>query len=157
MSNLEKNAAFADLESLLDADMDDLEGLPPMGTPPTGHYNLLLTMKTGDVNDKEAVIATYEVVSINEIKDEEEAGDVKVGQTFNENFILKKKDGKANTTSIGALISRLEPFKAHFGTSKVGETVDKVVQVLISASIRRVPQKDNPEFYNARLSDIVIL
>lgn len=162
MANLDKNAAFAELDDLLDASMDDLEGLPPIGVPPTGHYNFFVDAKTGEVAEKDAVILTWEVAGVNEVKEESEAGEVKVGQTFNENFILKTKKGEPNTTSIGALKARLEPFAIHYNIDPsargaIRESISKMQRVMVAATVRRVPQKDNPEMFNARISDVVIL
>ena len=171
MSDLTKNAVFDNLDDLLDASMDDVEGLPPSGVPPTGHYNLTVTAERGVVGgqgkEKEAVILTYQVDAVNEIANPDEAADAAPGMSFTENFIPKDKEGKTNTRAIGALRNRLDIFTHHFGINPsnkgaMGETIAKIQQVKICASVKRVPQKlsdgsYSEEFFNARLKDITIL
>ena len=41
MSN--NNALFGDMDALMNASMDEIDDLPPIGVPPTGHYNLLVS------------------------------------------------------------------------------------------------------------------
>lgn len=172
MSNvLDKNAAFDSLDELLDASMDDVEGLPPSGVPPTGHYNLTVTAERGLVGgagkEKEAVTFSYTVDAINELANPEEAADAAIGMSFTENFIPKGKDGKPNVRAIGALKNRLDVFTKHFNidpSSKgaMGETINKIQAIQICAAIKKVPQKMedgtlSEEFFNARIKDVTII
>jgi len=151
-----------DINSLLDATMDDLDDLPPVGVPPSGHYNLTVSfgiekVKEGTKDEKEVPVARYVIDAINELKDEDERGDVAVGQQFMEYFYLKKKDGEKNTFGIGTLKERLKPHAERFGTANIGQLIEHVKQVSITASIRRTQNKKNEDQYNMQMKDIVLL
>lgn len=155
------NLDFDDIDVLLNATMDDLDDLPPQGVPPSGHYNLSVTFSvetTGEGKDKrQLVAASYIVDAINELKDEEDAADVMVGQQFREFFFMKKNNGEKNTFGIGTLKNRLAPHAERFGTSHIGELVNQVKQVAITASIKRTQNKKNEDQYNMQMKDIVLL
>ena len=147
------------LDALLGAMMDDLDDLPPMGVPPSGHYNLTVTFdikKIGDDN-KEVIAAEYTVDEINELKDEAERGDVAVGMKFTEFFHVKKKDGSTNTFGIGKLKQRLAPFASLTEDRSVGGVISAVKQIAVAATIKRTVNKKNEDQFNVDLKDIVVL
>ena len=147
------------LDALLGAMMDDLDDLPPMGVPPSGHYNLTMTFdikKVGDDN-KEVIAAEYTVDAINELKDEAERGDVAVGMKFTEFFHVKKKDGSTNTFGIGKLKQRLAPFASLTEDRSVGGVINAVKQIAVAATIKRTVNKKNEDQFNVDLKDIVVL
>ncbi len=147
------------MDALLGAMMDDLDDLPPMGVPPSGHYNLTVTFdikKIGDDN-KEVIAAEYTVDEINELKDEAERGDVAVGMKFTEFFHVKKKDGSTNTFGIGKLKQRLAPFVSLTEDRSVGGVINAVKQIAVAATIKRTVNKKNEDQFNVDLKDIVVL
>lgn len=147
------------MDALLGAMMDDLDDLPPMGVPPSGHYNLTVTFdikKIGDDN-KEVIAAEYTVDEINELKDEAERGDVAVGMKFTEFFHVKKKDGSTNTFGIGKLKQRLAPFASLTEDRSVGGVINAVKQIAVAATIKRAVNKKNEDQFNVDLKDIVVL
>ncbi len=147
------------MDALLGAMMDDLDDLPPMGVPPSGHYNLTVTFdikKIGDDN-KEVIAAEYTVDEINELKDEAERGDVAVGMKFTEFFHVKKKDGSINTFGIGKLKQRLAPFVSLTEDRSVGGVINAVKQIAVAATIKRTVNKKNEDQFNVDLKDIVVL
>lgn len=147
------------MDALLGAMMDDLDDLPPMGVPPSGHYNLTVTFdikKIGDDN-KEVIAAEYTVDEINELKDEAERGDVAVGMKFTEFFHVKKKDGSTNTFGIGKLKQRLAPFASLTDDRSIGGIINAVKQIAIAATVKRTVNKKNEDQYNFDLKDIVVL
>lgn len=150
---------FEDVDAILGADLDDLDDLPPVGVPPTGHYNLTTSFSIEEVGEdkRQVICATYLVDAINELKDEEEAGDVQVGQEFKEYFYLTKKNGEKNTFGIGTLKQRLAPHAERYGTHKIGELIQQVKQVAISASLKRRVNRKNEDQYNMTLKDVVLL
>jgi hypothetical protein len=161
MSNADSGLNFGDIDELLNATMDDLDDLPPQGVPPSGHYNLTTTFAVesiGEGNDKKQVVtAAYIVDSINELKDDEEKDEVAVGQQFKEFFHMTKKDGNRNTFGIGTLKQRLAPHAERFGTTNIGELINMVKQVAITASVKRTVNKKNEDQFNMQLKDIVLL
>ena len=147
------------MDALLGAMMDDLDDLPPMGVPPSGHYNLTVTFdikKIGDDN-KEVIAAEYTVDEINELKDEAERGDVAIGMKFTEFFHVKKKDGSTNTFGIGKLKERLRPFASLADEKSVGGIINAVKQISVAATIKRTVNKKNEDQFNVDLKDIVVL
>lgn len=153
------DALFDNIDDLLNASMDDLEDLPPQGVPPSGHYNLTVTFaveKIGD-DEKDVVTASYVVDAINELKDEDERSEVAVGQQFKEFFHLTKKNGEKNTFGIGTLKQRLAPHAERFGTKNIGELINNVKQVAITATVQRRVNKKNEDQFNMQMKDIVLL
>jgi hypothetical protein len=152
-------ALFENLDALLDASMDDLDDLPPIGVPPSGHYNLTVSFEIKEIGDdkKEVICASYIVDAINELKDDEERNEVAVGQQFSEFFHLTKRDGAPNKFGIGTLKERLKPFAERFGTTKIGELIKEVKQVSIAASVKRKVNKKNEDQYNMSMSEVILL
>lgn len=153
------NAAITDFDSLLDASMDDLDDLPPVGVPPSGHYNLSVTATREQNKDKtsEYIKFSYEVEAINELKEPGTEDQAAVGMKFSENFSPIKKDGTPNEFGIGFLKAAVAPFSAHFGTDKIGETISQINKVSVAATlVRRIDKKDADRFQFS-LSDVVIL
>jgi hypothetical protein len=150
---------FADIDTLLNASMDDLDDLPPVGAPPSGHYNLTTTFSLEEVGDdkRQVIFAKYVVDAINELKNEDEASEVQVGQEFREGFYVTKKNGERNTFGIGTLKERLAPHSVQRGIVNIGELINEVKQVQIAATVKRTVNKKDPDNYNLSLKDIIIL
>jgi hypothetical protein len=158
-ADLSRNEQFTDLDALLNAGMEDLDDLPPMGVPPSGHYNLELTIARDTVGDQntEVLKATFTVEEVNELKNPDEAGEVAKGQVFKEFFFPVKKNGDANPYGIAALKERLKPFVGPAGTGNISALVAFCDHVHIAATVRRTVNKKNEDQWNMRLSDVVLL
>lgn len=150
---------FESVEDLLDAEMDDLLDLPPVGAPPSGHYNFTITVGKEEIGDdkKEVMVASFIVDAINELKNEEEADEVKVGQEFKMFYHMTKKDGSPNKFGIGTFKQLLAPFSERFGVTKIREVVEQVNQIAITASIKRTVNRKNEDQFNVNIKDIVLL
>lgn len=156
MSN--NNAALVDFDALMDASMDDIDDLPPMGVPPTGNYTLEVTAsREKSTSGSEYVKFSYMVVEVNEVKNEAEAGDAAAGQKFSAMYSPFKKDGTMNETGMGFLKEALNPFRAHFGTTTTGETLAAVQSVQVVATLVRRPDKREEGRFNFNLKDVTIL
>jgi hypothetical protein len=153
------NDAIRDLDSLMDASMDDIDDLPPVGVPPSGHYNLSVTAERKENNDKtgEYIKFSYEVESVNEVKDSNEESQAAVGMKFSQMFSPIKKDGTPNEYGIGFLKEAVAPFSAHFGTPKMGETIAQINKVSVAASLTRRVDKKDADRFNFSLKDVVVL
>jgi hypothetical protein len=154
------NKPIADLAALMDASMDDIEDLPPMGVPPTGHYNLTVTAERVDPTEagKNPYIKFgYVVTAVNEVKNEAEAAQAAIGMKFTEMFSPLKKDGTANETGISFLKARVEPFSNHFGLTTMGESIAAINAVDIAATLVRRPDRSDPERFNFTLKDVIVL
>lgn len=150
---------FGSMEDILNAGMDDLMDLPPMGVPPSGHYNLNVTatMEKAKEGNGQYIKFEYVVEAINELADPATENEVKVGQKFTEMFSPMKKDGGVNEMGIGFLKERLKPFAAHFNTNGVGETLQEVRKVTVAAALTRRPAKKEGERDNVSFADVVVL
>lgn len=153
------NASFADFDSLMNASMDDIDDLPPVGVPPTGHYNLLVTAsrETSEASGNEYIKFQYEIQDINEIKNEAEASEAAVGQKFSTMYSPFKKDGSINEYGIGFLKEAVKPYAAHFGTTGIGDTLAAIQQVSVAATLVRRQDKKDPERMNFNVKDVVVL
>lgn len=155
---MNKNAAFADLDSLMDASMDDIDDLPPVGVPPTGHYNLLITAsREASQSGSEYIKFAYEVEAVNEVKDAAEESQAAVGMKFNQIFSPFKKDGAVNEYGLGFLKEACAPFAAHFGTQKMGDTIAQIDKISVAASLVRRKDKKDPDRWNFSIKDVVVL
>jgi hypothetical protein len=150
---------FADLDSLLNAGMDDLEDLPPVGCPPTGHYNLSVTAerKANKEGTSEYIQFSYEVESVNEVKDETEATQAAPGMKFSQNFSPIKRDGTVNNFGIGFLKEALAPFAAHFGNTNIGFLLENIQKLSVAATLVRRPNKKEADRFDFNLKDVVVL
>ena len=152
------NKAFADLDSLIDASMDDIDDLPPVGVPPTGHYNLLITAsREASQAGSEYIKFSYEVEAVNEVKDAAEESQAAVGMKFNQIFSPFKKDGTVNEYGLGFLKEACAPFAAHFGTAKMGDTIAQIDKISVAASLARRKDKRDPDRWNFSIKDVVVL
>lgn len=159
MSNIDQNQ-FADLEALLNASLDDIEDLPPMGVPPTGHYNLNVTLTIEEVGDDNIKVPRmlYTIEAVNELKDDSEASEAAVGGQFSEFFYLAKKDGTVNKFGIGKLKARCKPIAEGLGIEgSMGELFSALKDIKIAANVKRTVNKKNPENYNVDLTNIIVL
>lgn len=150
---------FADLDAVMDAGMDDIDDLPPVGVPPSGHYNLCVTASRKSNKDAtgEYVQFEYLVEAINELKDPAEAGQAAEGMKFSTNFSPIKKDGTVNEWGLGFLKEAVAPFSLHFGTAKMGDTIAQINKVSIACSLTRKVDKKDPDRFNFSLKDVVVL
>lgn len=162
-TDLSKNAAFDNVDDLLGATMDDVSELPPLAIPPTGSYTLKVSIARKEVGGKDALVTSYEVVEVHEVANEDEKGEVVVGQQFQNGTYTKKKDGKANEMGIAAFKGSLVPFAAHFfpgseGTTTLGEIINKVDGILVLAQLKRTPKKDGADDeFNFRMKSVTVL
>lgn len=149
---------MATIDDLLSMSMEEIEDLPPMGTPPTGHYNLEVSASRNERDGGgEYVQFSYTVTSVNEVKDPTEENQVAVGMKFSEFFSPLKKDGTTNDVGMKFLKQTIMPYAVHFGAKSFEAALQTVDKVAIAATlVRRVDKKD-PDRFNFSLKDVVIL
>ena len=145
-------------DDLMDMDMTEIEDLPPMGVPPTGHYNLLVTATREEKDGgNEYVKFSYTVESVNEVKNPAEEGQVAVGMKFTEFFSPLKKDGTVNEFGMKFLKQSMAPFAQHFGGSSFSAVLESINKVSVAASLVRIKDKKEEDRFNFRLSDVIVL
>lgn len=145
-------------DDLMDMDLESIEDLPPVGIPPTGHYNLLVTA-TRESKDggNEFVKFAYTVESVNEVKNPAEESQAAVGMNFVEFYSPLKKDGTVNEWGMKFLKQSMAPFAAHFGGSSFSEVLGSIDKVSVAASLVRTVDKRDADRFNFRLSDVIVL
>lgn len=145
-------------DDLMDMSMDDVEDLPPVGVPPTGHYNLLVTAsREAKEGGNEYIKFNYNIEAVNEVKNPAEQGEAAVGMMFTEFFSPLKKDGTVNEFGMKFLKQAMMPFAQHFGGSSFSEVLDNINKVSIAASLIRIRDKQDASRFNFRLSDVIVL
>lgn len=152
-------ATFSDLDALMNASMDDIDDLPPVGVPPTGHYTLQVTAsrEASESSGNEYIKFSYLVEAVNEVKNPEEEKQAAVGQKFSQIFSPFKKDGSINEFGIGFLKEACAPFSAHFGTTNMGETIAQIDKISVATSLVRRQNKKEPDRFDFNLRDVVVL
>ncbi len=150
---------MSSFDDLMDMSMDSIEDLPPVGCPPTGHYNLLVSAKkeTNKDTGSESIRFNYVVEAINEVKNPEEESQAAVGQSFVEFFSPLKKDGTVNEWGMKFLKQTMAPYADYFGGGNFAAVLQNIDKVAIAASLTRVRDKKEPDRFNFRLADVVIL
>jgi hypothetical protein len=152
------NPALADFDALMNASMDDIDDLPPIGVPPTGSYDLEVTA-TREKSDKgsEYIKFSYLIKNVNEVKNPDEAGECAADQKFMEMFSPFKKDGTINEIGMGMLKERVAVFSAFFETPKIGDTLEQIKSVAIVATLTRRADKREEGRFNFMLKDVTIV
>lgn len=154
------NATLTDFDSLMSASMDDLDDLPPVGVPPTGHYNLKVSAERvtpEEAGKNEYIKFSYVVMAVNEVKNVAEQDQAAVDMKFSQIFSPFKKDGTVNDFGLGFLKEACKPFSDHFGVRGIGDTLAVINEVVVAASLTRRPDRKDPERMNFSLKDVVIL
>lgn len=145
-------------DDLMNMSMDEIEDLPPMGVPPTGHYNLLVTATREErEGGNEYIKFNYVVEAVNEVKNPSEANQAAVGMSFTEFFSPLKKDGTVNDFGMKFLKQAMQPFAAHFGGTSFEEVLGNINKVSIAATLVRYADKKDDSRFNFRLSDVIVL
>jgi hypothetical protein len=145
-------------DDLMDMQMDAVEDLPPMGVPPTGHYNLLVSASREEKDGgNEYIKFSYTIESVNEVKNPAEETQAAVGMKFTEFFSPLKKDGTVNEFGMKFLKQTMAPFAAAFGGSSFSDVLANIDKVSIAASLVRVKDKNDSDRFNFRLSDVIVL
>ena len=134
--------------NLLEMDLDAIEDLPPFEVPPTGHYQLKLTISAKRVNDKPNLEWNYELVSTLE-KGKETDPDAKPGMKFSELAGLPK--------GLSFVKDKLEVLGAAFGTTKLAEIIAGAQGIMVTANVSpRIVEKDGETKIFARVKNLQV-
>lgn len=146
-------------DDIMDMGMDDVEDLPPVGVPPTGHYNLLVSAsrETRDNDGTEYIKFSYTVEAVNEVANPDEQDQAAVGQNFVEFFSPLKKDGSVNDWGMKYLKQAMQPFAAQFGGTSFSEVLASIDKVSVAASLTRKKDKKDQDRFNFSLKDVIVL
>jgi hypothetical protein len=99
------------------------------------------------------------VTAVNEVANQEEVADAKVGTSFTEFFFVKKKDGTANKYALAALRERLTALLplATSESPQISEMLSLANGLQICATLKRTVDKKDDSRYNFRLKDVILL
>jgi len=141
---------FDSVDDLFSSSLDDLADLPSFETPPAGSYILDVTTDVKEINDKQAVEASFVVVETVELKDPA-ANPVAVGTKFSTAFMLNNEFG------VGKLKDFLKPFAAHFDNNSIGELVrDEIKDIRIACTVTNRKDKEDPDKIYGGVKNVII-
>lgn len=145
-------------DAVFDRQLEDLAELPSYTPPPTGSYNLAISVGMKVVNKKPAVEASFKVRDIVEVADAAEAEQVKPGQEFSILFILRKDDGSANEFAEGKMREFLGELAPHFNTNNIKDLVGGMVKEWeATATVKRKVNRKDADRFDVDVKDIVPL
>jgi len=147
-------------DDILDQSIDDLADLPEFKVPDTGIYKLRVTGGTKAINNKPAVTTSFVVREIVELADSSipEEQRAKAGDKFDIAYILKDEDGNKSEIAEGRMKEFLAPFHAHYGEKSIRAIIEGPLTegVDITAQVVKKARKNDPEKFDARISDVTI-
>ena len=117
---------LVDIDSLLDATLDDLADVPEFKPFPKGTHKCTLNIAQKDINGHAAMEWKLTGQETIELADPEDTP-IKAGDVCSGAFILTKDEGGkkvVNELAQGQFKELLKPFTAHFGTATNRDTVE---------------------------------
>lgn len=146
-----------DFDTLLNTSFDEIEGLPPMGVPPSGVYQLRATCEVVEKQGKSPYIRTDFVVDdVVSVTNENEASEVEPGMKFSLISSLFKKDGTKNDFGIAVLRDFLAPFGEVFGTKSMAATIEQMRDAQFEARLTRKINKNDSSRFDFYLNNIKV-
>lgn len=146
--------------ALLDKTLDEIEDLPGFEVPSNGRYLLRLqraikTIKTEGKQPRAAVEIGMEVMECLK-KDNDSDPDSIPGTKFSQLSFLQGED-EGVRISIGMLKQFCKPIGVHFEEPNLKLIIkNHIPDLLISATVARRADKQNPEIFRARLSNVQV-
>lgn len=147
MAEIKNVANIADLFS---ASLDDLADLPAFETPPPGSYLLRANMEVKEVNKKQCVEASFEVLETVELTNPAEDTAVVPGTKFSTLFMLDNQFG------VGNLKKFLKPFQEHFQAANIGDLVGEIKDVDMACLVKNRQDKNDPDKVYGSVTNITI-
>ncbi len=140
---------MSDLDTLLDATLDDLEDLPSFTPFPPGAHRVLATFEQKDINGKPAIELAFKLIETIELENENNVRP-KEGDTSNTMFMLDNEYGRGNLKKCGT------PFAEALELKSIRDVIDQVtdVECIIMTSIRQ--DKNDPDKKYLQVKEIGI-
>jgi len=129
MSESESNF---DLDSLLDANLDDLEDLPEFKPFAPGAHRCLLSLDKKTIAGHPAVEASFTLIETIELSNSQDVAG-KDGDTCNSAFFLDNEFGRGKFKALALSLSEI------LGTTNQGEIVEqaKNLEVMLLSSVKK--------------------
>jgi len=140
------------IEDLMDASIDDLKDLPPFIVPPVGHYKLQVSLERKVVNTHPCVEAQFVVQETLELKNPAETP-VENGTKFSTLYTMDNEFGQGNFKLF------LAPLLEGLGLQgkKVSEVIASVKNVVIAATVKQRPDKEDKDKIYANVVNAELL
>lgn len=150
--NTANTSAMMDLDSILDSTLDDLADMPEFKPFPEGAHKCTLNWEFKEISKQMCPVLNLTMIEHLELSDPELPVEkqCKAGDTANQAFIFKAKDGSKNEISEGQFKNLLKPLQAALGTSSNRDTIEKSqgMEVVAITKIRSDNKdKDNVKHY----------
>ena len=138
------------LDSLLDATLDDIADLPTFQPFPAGSHRVLASMELKEINGKAAVELSFKMLETLELASPNDAAS-KEGDTSNTMFMLDNEYGAGNFKKCAT------PFAAAMGFKTTREIVEGVkdVECVIVTTLRK--DKNDPDKMYLNVKEIGVL
>lgn len=135
---------MSELDTLLDATLDDLADLPSFTPFAAGAHRVLATLETEDISakmKKPCVELSFKYLECMELADPNDATP-KEGDTSNTMFMLDNEFGQGNLKKCAT------PLAASLGTSSIRDTIEQTneIECIILTSLR-ADKNDKEKFY----------
>lgn len=146
---------MADMDlSLLDRDLDDIEDLPGFAVPPNGEYLLKMKTEIKEVNSKQAVEASFEIMECIK-KDNDADTDAKIGDKFSSLFFLQGDNPDGVKISLGKLKELVAGVAESTGQSNLGVLIrDTLADCVVMATVKRRADKEDKEKFYATVKNL---
>ena len=136
---------FLDIDSLLDATLDDLADMPEFKPFPKGSHQATIAFEQKLIQGRASVEWKLTAIETLELVDAVNDQPVKAGDTCSGAFIFFNVDGTANDMAQSQFKALLAPLQAHFNTDKNRDTMvaSQGATVVVTMS-QRAGKKDTP-------------
>ena len=115
---------FTDIDSILDATLDDLADAPEFKPFPAGSHQCTFTLVQKMINAKPVFEWKLTAIETLELADPANSVNVKAGDTCSSSIFMYDKEGKLSEMAQGQFKDLLRPFQAHFNTASNRETLE---------------------------------
>jgi hypothetical protein len=139
-----------DLDSLLDATLDDLEDLPEFKSFPAGAYRVSVTLEGKSVNDKPGVEMAMKLQEVIELADATDTAPAE-GDVSTMLFFLDNEFGR------GKLKAAVTPIALALGTTTIREAVEACKDVECVVVLGQRADKKDPDKIYQTLKEVAVV
>jgi hypothetical protein len=133
---------MAEINDLLDAQLDDLADLPENKPFPNGAYAVTVNLAAKEINKKPAVEMKMKLLEVIELSSTEDPAP-EAGAESNVLFILKNNDGSANEIAQGQLKKVLQALQPTFGGSTPKEVMENSKNASVAVVVKAKKDKED--------------
>lgn len=115
---------FLDMDSILDATLDDLDDVPEFKPFPAGTHQAVLTLVPKEIKKRPAIEWKLVAKETIELANPDTDKPVQPNDSCSGAFIFVNEDGTKNEMAQGQFKALLAPLSAHFGTATNRDTLN---------------------------------